>query len=194
MKKRCEWVNLSEPVYVDYHDREWGVPVHNDRVLFEMVVLEGFQAGLNWQMILKKRENFRKAFARFNPEQVARFDEERVRLLLQNSGIIRNKMKINAAIQNAKAFLTVQREFGSFDAYLWKFVNGLPIQNKWTHLKEIPVRSPESDAMSQDLKKRGFSFVGSTICYALMQSVGMVNDHLTYCFRWRELQAPNSRI
>ncbi len=186
MKTRCAW-GESDPLYTVYHDREWGVPVHDDRKLVEMLILEGMQAGLSWITILRKRENFRKAFDNFIPKKVASYDKLKLKELLKNSGIIRNRLKIEAAIQNAKAFLAVKKEFGSFDTYIWHFAGGKPKKNKWKSLKAIPPRTPESDAMSKDLKMRGFKFVGSTICYAYMQAVGLVNDHLTSCFRYKEL-------
>jgi DNA-3-methyladenine glycosylase I len=170
-----------------YHDREWGFPLHDDRRLFEMLILEGAQAGLSWITILKKREAFREAFDSFDPSRMAQYDGRKVRELLRNRGIIRNRLKIQAAVQNAQAFLKVQEEFGSFDRYIWRFVGNRPIQNRRRKLQEIPARTKESDAMSRDLKKRGFKFVGSTICYAFMQAVGMVNDHLTSCYRYNEL-------
>jgi DNA-3-methyladenine glycosylase I len=173
---------------IAYHDREWGVPVHSDRALFEFLILEGAQAGLSWETILKKRENFRMAFDDFDPRAVAEYDARKVESLLNDSSIIRNRLKINAAIQNARSFLTVQKEFGSFDAYLWGFVGGRPKKNARRTLGQIPNRTPESDALSQDLLRRGFKFVGSTICYAFMQAVGMVNDHLITCFRYREIR------
>ncbi len=187
MKHRCEWAG-SDPLYLDYHDREWGVPVHDDRRLFEMLLLEGFQAGLSWITILRKREAYRQAFDRFDPERVARYDEARVQTLLGNAGIIRNRLKIQASVVNARAFLEVVKEFGAFDRYIWRFVGNEPIQNQWTRLQEIPSRTLESDTMSKDLKKKGFKFVGTTICYAFMQAVGMVNDHPTYCFRHEEIK------
>lgn len=183
---RCAWAG-SDPLYQDYHDREWGVPVHDDRLLFEFLILEGAQAGLSWITILRKREAYRAAFAGFDPETVASFDDARVAELLQNPGIVRNRLKVASAITNARAFLAVQEEFGSFDTYLWRFVNGQPIQNAWQNIKEIPASTPLSDTLSRDLKQRGFRFVGSTICYAHMQAVGMVNDHTVDCFRWLEL-------
>jgi DNA-3-methyladenine glycosylase I len=185
--KRCGWAGLQEPLYKEYHDREWGVPVHDDKVIFEFLVLEGAQAGLSWGTILRKREKFRRAFARFDPARVARFDGRIVKRLLQDPGIIRNRMKINSAVQNAKAFLQVQKEFGTFDSYIWAFVGGRPRINRWKRLKDIPAATPESEAMSKDLIRRGFRFVGPTICYAHMQATGMVNDHLVSCFRYREL-------
>ncbi|MDE2232167.1 MAG: DNA-3-methyladenine glycosylase I [Candidatus Omnitrophica bacterium] len=180
VKKRCGWC-AGDPLYIDYHDKEWGRPVHDDRLLFEFLVLEGAQAGLSWLTVLKKRENYRKAFDRFDPAEVARYDDKKVRQLLDNEGIIRNRLKIASAIANARAFLAVQKEFGSFDKYVWRFVSGRPRKNRITDIKKLPATSPESDAMSKDLKKRGFNFVGSTICYAFMQAVGMVNDHVTGC-------------
>ena len=182
---RCAWA--KRPLDIQYHDREWGVPQHDDRVLFEFLVLEGAQAGLSWSTILDKRHNYRRAFDNFDARKVARYDARKVRKLLADPGIVRNRLKIAAAIQNAKAFLAVQQEFGSFDAYIWRFVGGRPIRNAWQTLKEIPARTPESDAMSKDLLRRGFKFVGPTICYAFMQAVGMVNDHLVSCFRYSEI-------
>jgi DNA-3-methyladenine glycosylase I len=187
MKARCAWAG-TDPLYIDYHDREWGVPLHDDRKLFEMLILEGAQAGLSWITILRKREAFREAFDRFDPMKVAAYEQERVRELLNNPGIIRNRLKIHAAVQNAQAFLKVVEEFGSFDGYLWQFVGGHPLQNRWNGREEVPARTGKSDALSMDLKKRGFKFVGSTICYAFMQAVGMVNDHLTDCFRHAEIR------
>ncbi|MBL1213415.1 MAG: DNA-3-methyladenine glycosylase I [Ignavibacteriae bacterium] len=184
---RCEWCG-TDPLYIKYHDEEWGVPLHDDRKLFEFLILEGAQAGLSWITILKKRENYIKAFDNFDPVKVSRFSEKKIEKLLQNPGIVRNKMKINSAVGNAKAFLKIQKEFGSFDKYIWSFVGGKPIVNKWKSLKEIPAMTRESDAMSKDLKKRGFKFVGSTICYAFMQAVGMVNDHIVKCFRYNQLK------
>jgi len=187
MKRRCDWSG-TDPLYVKYHDREWGVPVHDDRRLFEMLILEGAQAGLSWLTILKKREAFREAFDRFDPSRVARYDERKIRELLRNPGIIRNRLKIRAAVRNAGAFLEVVDEFGSFDRYIWRFVGGKPLQNRRARLKDIPARTEESDALSKDLKKRGFKFVGSTICYAFMQAVGMVNDHVVDCFRYKAIK------
>jgi len=189
--ERCGWSGLNDPLYREYHDREWGVPVHDDRVIFEFLVLEGAQAGLSWGTILRKRENFRRAFRDFDPVKVARFDVRTVQRLLQDPGIIRNSLKINAAVQNAKAFLEVQKEFGSFDSYVWRFVGGRTKVNRWKRLKEIPAATPESEAMSRDLVHRGFRFVGPTICYAHMQATGMVNDHVVSCFRYRELARPS---
>ena len=182
---RCEWC-LGDPLYRDYHDREWGVSVHDDRRLFEMLILEGAQAGLSWLTILKKRENYRRAFRGFDPEIVARFTARDVKRLLADSGIVRNRLKIEAAIRNARGVLKIREESGSFDAFLWSFVGGRPQRNRWKALKELPSRTPVSDRMSRDLKARGFRFVGSTICYAFMQAVGMVNDHVVGCFRYRE--------
>jgi DNA-3-methyladenine glycosylase I len=187
MKKRCEWGN-QDPLYIAYHDTEWGVPVHDDIRLFEMLTLEGTQAGLSWLIILKKRENYRKAFDGFRPEVVALYGSRKVAELLSNPGIVRNRRKIESAIQNARLVLEVQREVGSLDSFLWSFVGGTPIQNAWKSLKEIPSRSRESDLMSKELQKRGFKFVGSLICYAFMQAVGMVNDHVTSCFRYKEIR------
>jgi len=183
---RCAWPG-SDPLYIDYHDREWGVPVHDDRLLFEFLILEGAQAGLSWITILRKRDAYRRAFAGFDPEVVARFDDVKVAELLADPGIVRNRLKIGSAVGNARAFLQVQEEFGSFDAYLWRFVDGRPVQNARRTQAEIPANTPQSDALSRDLKQRGFRFVGSTICYSHMQAVGMANDHLVDCFRWREL-------
>jgi DNA-3-methyladenine glycosylase I len=185
-RRRCPWGD-SHPLYVPYHDREWGTPLHDDRSFFELLVLEGAQAGLSWLTILKKRDAYRKAFHGFDPRKVARYDAKKVARLLGDDGIIRNRLKIEAAITNARAFLAVQREFGSFDAYVWRFVGGKPIQNRRRSVKEVPARTAESDAMSGELRKRGFRFVGSTICYAFMQAAGMVNDHLVSCFRYREV-------
>ena len=174
---------------IAYHDEEWGVPVHDDRLLFEFLVLEGAQAGLSWNTILKKRDRYRFVFDNFNASKIARYDARKVKRLLTDPGIVRNRLKIAAAIQNAKAFLAVQREYGSFDAYIWQFVGGQPKVNAWHSMKEVPARTPESDAMSKDLQRRGFKFVGSTICYAFMQAVGMVNDHLVDCFRYADCRA-----
>jgi DNA-3-methyladenine glycosylase I len=184
--KRCSWP--STELDIAYHDKEWGVPVHDDRVLFEFLILEGAQAGLSWSTILRKRENYRKAFGRFDAKRVARFTDADVRALLSNPGIVRNRLKIESAVQNAKAFLEVQKEFGTFERYVWSFVGGKPLQGRRQSLKDIPARTAESDALSKDLKRRGFRFVGSTICYAFMQAVGMVNDHLTSCYRYRDLR------
>jgi DNA-3-methyladenine glycosylase I len=187
-KKRCAWVNVDNPLMLAYHDREWGVPVHDDRKHFEFLILEGAQAGLSWTTILNKRENYRRAFADFDPEKVARFTPQRIEKLLQDPGIIRNRLKIESSVRNARAFLKIQEEFSSFDSYCWRFVDGKPKLNKWTSTQRLPATSPESDAFSKDLKKRGFNFIGSTILYAHMQAVGMVNDHLIDCFRYRELR------
>jgi len=184
-KTRCAWCT-SDRLYVLYHDKEWGVPVHNDRKLFEMLTLEGAQAGLSWLTILRKRENYRKAFNNFDPVKMAGYNARKVKTLLNNEGIVRNRLKIAATVSNAKAFLAVQKEFGTFNNYIWQFVGGEQIKNKHRSLKDILPTTPESDAMSKDLKKRGFRFVGSTICYAFMQAVGMVNDHTTDCFRYKE--------
>jgi len=187
VKKRCGWVVESNPLMLEYHDREWGVPVHDDGKHFEFLVLEGAQAGLNWSIVLNKRERYRRAFSGFDPSKVARYTDKRVQKLLLDPGIIRNRQKIQAAVRNARAFLTIQEEFGSFDAYTWRFVGGQPKVNRWRVMNQIPATSSESDAFSKDLKHRGFSFVGSTIIYAHMQAVGMVNDHLVDCFRYREV-------
>jgi DNA-3-methyladenine glycosylase I len=184
--KKCVW-SLKSPLEEQYHDLEWGVPVHDDRLLFEFLILEGAQAGLSWSTILKKREGYRKAFNNFDSEFVANYDDKKINALLANPEIIRNKLKINAAVTNAQAFLKVQQEFGSFDEYIWRFVDGAPKQNVWKNMAEFPVTTAESDAMSKDLKKRGFKFVGSTICYAHMQATGMVNDHTIDCFRHAEI-------
>jgi DNA-3-methyladenine glycosylase I len=185
--KRCAWSGGS-PEYIRYHDEEWGVPVHDDRTLFEFLILEGAQAGLSWSTILNKRAGYRKAFADFDAERVARFTTRQIAALLDNEGIVRNRLKIESTVLNARAFLEIRDQIGSFDAYIWRFVDGRPIQNAWRS-GEVPAQTTESDAMSKDLKKRGFNFVGSTICYAFMQAVGMVNDHLVDCFRWRDLSA-----
>ena len=185
-KSRCPWCESNEQ-QIAYHDREWGVPVHDDRLLFEFLILEGAQAGLSWDTILKKRENYRRALAGFDARKIARYGAKEVRALMGNPGIVRNRLKIAAAITNAKAFLAVQREFSSFDRFVWQFVEGRPLQNRRRSMKGIPASTPESDAMSKDLKKRGFRFVGSTICYAFMQATGLVNDHLVGCFRYRQL-------
>jgi DNA-3-methyladenine glycosylase I len=186
MKPRCPWCG-DDPLYVAYHDEEWGVPQHDDRVLFEFLILEGAQAGLSWLTILRKRENYRRAFASFDVAAVAAFDDADVARLLADPGIVRNRLKIAAAIGNARAFLAVQREFGSFDAYLWRFVEGRPLQNDWRDKADLPATSRISDVLAEDLKHRGFKFAGSTICYALMQAIGLVNDHLTGCFRHSQL-------
>jgi DNA-3-methyladenine glycosylase I len=186
-KTRCAWVNAGDQLMVDYHDREWGVPVHNDRKHFEFLLLEGAQAGLSWSTVLRKREGYREAFSDFDPEKVARYTDAQIAKLLLNPNIIRNRQKIAAAVKNARQFLEVQQEFGSFDAYCWQFVDGRPKVNRWKSTSQVPATSTESDAFSKDLKARGFGFVGSTIIYAHMQAVGMVNDHLTNCFRYREV-------
>lgn len=186
MKKsnRCAWVMLNEPLYVDYHDKEWGVPVHDDRVLFEFLTLEGAQAGLSWLTILKRREGYRKAFANFDVKKVAQFNQEKIEQLLQDEGIIRNRLKVESTVTNAKHFLEIQKEFGSFDNYVWGFVGGKPMKNHWKSLKDIPAASKEAKALSKDLLKRGFKFVGPTIMYAFMQAVGMVDDHTCDCFKY----------
>lgn len=189
MNRRCTWCGL-DPLYVNYHDKEWGVPVRDDRLLFEFLILEGAQAGLSWITILRKRDAYRKAFAAFDPEKVARFDRRRTERLMQDAGIVRNRLKIESAVKNARAFLAVQEEFGSFSAYQWRFVDGEPVVHHFQASSEVPARDEVSDAMSKDLKRRGFSFVGSTILYAHMQAVGMVNDHLVTCFRHAELARP----
>jgi DNA-3-methyladenine glycosylase I len=184
---RCPWVDLSKPDYVDYHDKEWGVPIHNDHRLFEFLTLEAAQAGLSWYIVLRKRKNYRIAFDLFNPEKVARYDEKKVQELLVNPGIIRNRAKILAAINNARRFLKIQEEFGSFNVFMWRFVDGKPIVNELRKLEDYPATSRESDAMSKDLRQRGFKFVGPTVCYAHMQATGMVNDHTIACFRRHEI-------
>jgi DNA-3-methyladenine glycosylase I len=186
MKQRCPWPS-EDKLMIKYHDKEWGVPLHNDRKLFEFLILEGFQAGLSWRTILHKRENFRKAFDNFDFNKVAKYDKRKINSLLKNEGIIRNKLKIEAAITNAKAFLQVRKEFGTFDKYIWSFVSGKPIQNKFKTLKDLPAKTALSDKISDDLKKRGFKFVGSTIVYAHMQATGMVNDHIVSCYRHKEI-------
>jgi DNA-3-methyladenine glycosylase I len=183
--ERCPWA--VDALMAAYHDEEWGVPLHNDRALFEFLILEGAQAGLSWATVLKKRPAYRKAFDRFDPRKVAGYGEDKIAALLADEGIIRNRLKIRAAIRNAQAFLQAQREFGTFDRYIWQFVMGSPVQNRFRHMAEVPARTAQSDAMSKDLTKRGFTFAGSTICYAFMQATGMVNDHLVACFRHREL-------
>ena len=184
-KKRCFWVALDKPLYVTYHDTEWGVPVHDDRKHFEMLLLEGAQAGLSWETILRKRDSYRKAFADFDPGKVARFSEERLEKILLDPGVVRNRLKVFGAVKNAKAFLAVQKEFDSFDAYVWRFVGGKTIDGKRQTRVDVPAKTAESDALSKDLAKRGFTFVGSTIIYAYMQAIGMVNDHTTDCFRYK---------
>jgi len=185
-KVRCAWAAHGSPLDRAYHDREWGVPVHDDRKLFEFLVLEGAQAGLSWSTILKKRENYRRAFGGFDPRKVARYDAAKARALMRDPGIVRNRLKIRSTIDNARAFLAVQKEFGSFDVYVWRFVGGRALQKRRRRLKDIPAHTPESDALSKDLKKRGFRFVGTTICYAFMQAVGMADDHTVDCFRYRK--------
>lgn len=185
-KPRCEWVPLGDPLYLKYHDEEWGVPLHDDQKLFELLILEGAQAGLSWKTILAKRENYRSAFDGFDPNLIAHYDERKVEELLANPGIVRNRLKIGAAIVNAKAFLRIKDEFGSFDYYIWKFVGGKSLVNARKQIKDVPAKTSQSDAMSRELLKRGFKFVGSTICYSFMQATGMVNDHTVNCFRYRE--------
>lgn len=186
-KNRCAWVPLDNPLYVKYHDEEWGVPVHDDRLLFEFLVLEGAQAGLSWLTILKKRENYRLAFDDFNPQKVAMYDEKKIAEQMQNSGIIRNRRKIEATVTNARAFLDIQSQYGSFDSFIWNFVDGTPLVNQWKNTKEIPPKTPLSDTISKELIKKGFKFVGSTIIYSHMQATGMVNDHTVDCFRYKEV-------
>ena len=188
--KRCQWA--TKELAIAYHDQEWGVPIHDDRTFFEFLILEGAQAGLSWDTILRKRENYRKAFDGFDPAKVARYGAKKTKQLLNDPGIVRNRLKIAAAIQNAKAFLAVQKEFGSFNAYIWQFVGGKPKKNQWRDSKQLPTRTPESDAMSKDLQRRGFKFVGSTICYAFMQAVGLVNDHAPGCFRRSQVAEPKN--
>lgn len=185
--RRCGWVDLEKPDYVDYHDQEWGVPVHDDRLIFEFLTLEAAQAGLSWYTVLRKRENYRRAFAKFDPARVARYNSSHIESMLGDAGLIRNRQKLEAAVNNAKRFLEVQAEFGSFDEYMWGFVDGEPIVNAWQTLKDCPATTDHSDRFSRDLKRRGFKFVGSTVCYAHMQAVGMVNDHLVQCFRRKEI-------
>ncbi|HKF38520.1 MAG TPA: DNA-3-methyladenine glycosylase I [Ktedonobacteraceae bacterium] len=187
--KRCPWA-LGSQQYLDYHDQEWGVPVHDDRKLFEMMILEGVQAGLSWSLILNKRAGYRRAFDGFDASKIVRYDDRKIQELLANPEIVRNRLKIQATIQNARAFLAIQSHSGSFDAFLWQFVDGQPRQNAWQSLQDIPAKTRESDAMSKELKRRGFTFAGTTICYAFMQAVGMVNDHIVECFRWQEVQLP----
>lgn len=187
MKKRCEWCG-SEPIYVEYHDDEWGVPVHDDRLHFEMIILEGAQAGLSWITILKRRDSYREAFDNFDVVKVSKYSAKKIEKLLTNPGIIRNRLKVNATVKNAKSFIKIQEEFGSFDKYIWQFVGNNTIDNKWKKMVDVPAKTKESDAMSKDLKKRGFSFVGSLMCYAYMQAVGMVNDHTVDCFRYKEVK------
>ncbi len=184
--QRCDWPGSNE-LMIKYHDEEWGVPNHDDRLWFEYITLDAFQAGLSWSIVLNKRENFRNAFDNFNPKKIVEYNQTKIDELIQDAGIIRNKLKINATISNAKAFLDIQKEFGTFDKYIWEFVNGKPIVNKWKTISDLPASTTESDILSKDLKSRGFKFVGTTICYAFMQSAGMVNDHLVTCFRYKEL-------
>jgi len=186
--KRCSWVNVDNALMLEYHDQEWGVPAHDDRTHFEFLVLEAAQAGLSWSIVLNKREGYRRAFSQFDPKKVARYSEAKIEKLTADAGIIRNRLKIAAAVKNARAFLKVQEEFGSFDAYSWQFVKGRPRQNRGRSMRDIPARTAESDAFSRDLKSRGFTFVGSTVIYAHMQAVGMVNDHFVDCFRYREVR------
>ena len=186
MKSRCEWCG-SDPLYVAYHDDEWGVPAHDDRRLFEMLILEGAQAGLSWLTILKKRDNYRKAFHAFDYDRIAAYTERDIKRLLTNSGIVRNRLKIESVIKNARGALDIREESGTLNSFLWRYVGGVPQQNAWKSMAELPKQTEQSDAMSKDLKRRGFNFVGSTICYAFMQAVGMVNDHTTECFRYREI-------
>jgi len=185
-KKRCVWLT-EDAVYITYHDSEWGVPVHDDRKLFEMLLLEGAQAGLSWLTVLKRRESYREAYDGFDPVKIAQWDQKKIGSLLKDPGIIRNRLKVKAAAINARSYLKVTEEFGSFNSFIWSFVGGMPIQNSWKSLHEIPATTAESDKMSKELKKRGFTFTGSTICYAFMQAVGMVNDHTTDCFRYKEV-------
>jgi DNA-3-methyladenine glycosylase I len=187
MIKRCEWSG-DNPLYVKYHDKEWGVPVHNDKKLFEFIMLEGAQAGLSWLTVLKKRAAYREAFDKFNFEKIAKYKKSKIKSLMNDSGIIRNRMKIDSAVRNAKAFIQVRKEFGTFNKYIWSFANDKPIQNKWKCMQELPAKTELSDTISSDLKKRGFNFVGSTIIYAHMQATGMVNDHETKCFRYAEIK------
>ena len=191
-RKRCSWVSVNNALMLEYHDREWGVPNHDDRKHFEFLILEAAQAGLSWSIVLNKREGYRRAFSQFDPEKVARYSKAKVEKLIANPEIIRNRMKIESAVRNARALLAVQDEFGSFDKYCWRFVDGKPRQNRWKSLRQIPASTAESDAFSRDLKQRGFSFVGSTVIYAHMQAIGMVNDHLVDCFRYRPIMRGRS--
>ena len=186
MRIRCPWAG-SDPLYLDYHDTQWGVPLHDDRGLFEFLILEGAQAGLSWITVLKKRENYRVAFEGFDPEKVARYNDDSIRRLLEDEGLIRNRLKITAAVDNARAFLNVQQAFGSFDTYIWQFVDGTPVRNQWKSMQQVPAQTATSKLMSKELKQKGFKFVGPVICYAFMQAVGMVNDHLVDCFRHSEI-------
>ena len=190
--KRCSWPS-DDPLMMQYHDEEWGVPVHEDRLHFEFMILDAFQAGLSWKTILHKRENFRKAFDRFHPQTIAQYNAKKIESLMGDAGIIRNRLKIESTVKNAKVFLEIQKEFGSFDKYIWQFTKGETLQSARKSLKELPAKTKESDAMSKDLKKRGFNFVGSTICYAYMQAAGMVNDHRVECFRYRQVKKPVKR-
>ena len=193
-KTRCKWATGGNELYLVYHDHEWGVPQHDDRVLFEFLILEGAQAGLSWSTILNKRDGYRKAFSGFDPEKVARYDKAKIKKLLQDPAIVRNRLKVESAVINSRAFLEVKKEFGSFDAYIWRFTGGKPIQNSWKTMKQVPASTKVSDSMSKDLKNRGFKFVGSTIMYAHMQATGMVNDHTVNCFRWKQLQGRGTKI
>lgn len=186
-KTSCTWPS-GNPLMIEYHDKEWGVPLHNDRKLFEYMILDAFQAGLSWNTIINKRKNFRKAFDNFDPIKISKYNERKIKALLKDAGIIRNNLKIRAAVKNAKAYLKVKKEFGTFDKYIWQFTGGKTIHNKWKTLKELPAKTKESDAMSKDLINRGFKFVGSTICYAFMQAAGMVNDHMVSCWRYKEIR------
>ncbi len=185
---RCQWVDLNNQEYIDYHDKDWGVPVHDDRLLFEMLILEGAQAGLSWSTILKKRKNYRKAFDNFNYKKIAKYDKRKINSLMKDEGIIRNKLKINSAVQNAKAMIDIVKDFGSFEDYIWSFVGNKPIQNSFKKMKDLPAKTELSERISNDLKKRGMNFVGPTIIYAFMQAVGMVNDHQTDCFRYKQVK------
>jgi DNA-3-methyladenine glycosylase I len=187
MTTRCFWANTDDPLYIAYHDQEWGVPVYDERLLFEFLILEGAQAGLSWSTILRKRQNYQLAFDNFDPYTIAKYDEQKISSLLANPGIIRNRLKINSTIKNAQAFINIQQDFGGFDTYMWQFVGGKPMLNTWTAGHEIPAQTDKSRQMGKDLLKRGFHFVGPTICYAFMQAVGMVNDHTTDCFRYQEI-------
>jgi DNA-3-methyladenine glycosylase I len=188
MPQRCSWVNINDHLMRDYHDREWGVPTHDDRRHFEFLVLEAAQAGLSWSIVLNKREGYRRAFSQFDPDKVARYSQARIDKLTADPGIVRNRLKIAAAVTNARAFLAVQEEYGSFDSYCWQFVNGRPQQNRWSSPRQVPATTAQSDAFSRDLRRRGFSFVGSTVIYAYMQAIGMVNDHVMDCFRYRDVR------
>jgi DNA-3-methyladenine glycosylase I len=193
VKRRCDWAPIGDPLYLEYHDQEWGVPSHDDRHLFELLTLEGAQAGLSWATILHKRQGYRSAFASFDPSSVARFDRRRIERLLRNPAIVRNRLKVESAVSNARRVLDVQNDMGSFGAYVWQFVGGGPLVGRWRTLREIPAETAESRAMSKDMKRRGFRFVGPTVCYAFMQAVGLVNDHVTTCFRHRELSPRRKR-